>query len=76
MVAIVRWLFTKKCGNYCSWTPPYGWVPEACCPVHDPDTLIHAYIMRHLTPRGADLLRSGQAGAEDQLSMFAGDGSE
>jgi len=29
-----------------------------------------------LTPRGADLLRSGQAGAEDQLSMFAGDGSE
>ena len=30
----------------------------------------------HITPREADLLRSGERGAENQLSMFAGDGSE
>lgn len=30
----------------------------------------------HITPRRADLLRSGEAGGEDQLSMWAGDGDE
>jgi len=30
----------------------------------------------NLTPRETDLLRSGERGAEDQISMFAGDGSE
>lgn len=25
-----------KCGRECAWVPPYGFVPEADCPVHDP----------------------------------------
>ena len=24
-----------KCGYGCAWVEPYGWVPEAGCPVHD-----------------------------------------
>jgi hypothetical protein len=24
-----------ECGFACDWTPPYGFVPEADCPVHD-----------------------------------------
>lgn len=23
------------CGNACAWVEPYGWVPEAGCPIHD-----------------------------------------
>lgn len=26
-----------KCGNACAYVEPYGWVPEAGCPLHDPD---------------------------------------
>ena len=25
----------KDCGNFCNWTPPFGFVPEAGCPIHD-----------------------------------------
>ena len=31
-----RWL-VKGCGHYCRWVYPLGFVPEACCPIHDPD---------------------------------------
>lgn len=27
----------QDCGNFCTWTYPYGFVPEAGCPIHDPD---------------------------------------
>ena len=27
----------RKCENVCGWVWPYGYVPEAGCPVHDPD---------------------------------------
>ena len=30
-----RWLI-RDCGHFCRWTYPYGFVPEACCPIHDP----------------------------------------
>jgi len=23
------------CDNECAWVEPYGWIPEAGCPVHD-----------------------------------------
>jgi len=26
---------TSECGYECCYTEPYGWVPEAGCPVHD-----------------------------------------
>ena len=26
----------RKCDMECAWVPPYGFVPEADCPVHDP----------------------------------------
>ena len=34
------WLWRHKhtpvtCGHECDWVYPYGWVPEAGCPVHD-----------------------------------------
>ena len=36
------------CGNGCAVTEPYGWVPEAGCPVHDPDDWIDNYISENL----------------------------
>ena len=30
-----RWW--RHCENACGWVWPYGYVPEADCPVHDPD---------------------------------------
>jgi len=33
---IIRSLFTPcDCGYACDWVYPYGFVPEADCPVHD-----------------------------------------
>ena len=33
---IVRSLFTPcDCGYGCDWVSPYGFVPEADCPIHD-----------------------------------------
>jgi hypothetical protein len=29
-----RW-YPLSCGYYCDWVYPYGFVPEADCPVHD-----------------------------------------
>lgn len=26
---------TMACGHFCGWVEPYGFVPEADCPVHD-----------------------------------------
>ncbi len=31
-----RWL-VRDCGHYCRWIHPFGFVPEAHCPIHDPD---------------------------------------
>jgi hypothetical protein len=31
-----RWLI-KKCDHYCRWIHPWGFMPEAGCPIHDPD---------------------------------------
>jgi hypothetical protein len=25
----------RECGAECAWVAPFGWVPEAGCPVHD-----------------------------------------
>ncbi len=33
-----------ECWNGCGFTEPYGWVPEADCPVHDPSTKHRAII--------------------------------
>ena len=26
------------CDNACAWVEPYGWVPEAGCPIHDQES--------------------------------------
>lgn len=31
----VRYALTGDCGCACAYIEPYGWVPEAECPVHD-----------------------------------------
>ena len=40
LVRVAYWLFRSKytpcdCGYICDWVYPYGFVPEAECPVHD-----------------------------------------
>ena len=32
----LRYRWWIECGNHCYWVRPYGFVPEADCPVHDP----------------------------------------
>lgn len=46
MLTIIRYLLTGNCYHVCDYTQPYGWVPEACCPVHDPDTRFLKFMMR------------------------------
>jgi hypothetical protein len=31
----LRFRFTGNCGFICGYTEPYGFVPEAGCPIHD-----------------------------------------
>lgn len=31
-----RYRAWRRCDHICEWTYPYGFVPEAGCPVHDP----------------------------------------
>lgn len=31
----VQYRLTGDCGNVCGYEEPYGWVPEAECPIHD-----------------------------------------
>jgi hypothetical protein len=31
----LRYWLTGDCGHACDHVEPYGWVPEADCPVHD-----------------------------------------
>lgn len=45
MFAILSYLLFNDCRHVCDYAKPYGWVPEACCPVHDPDTRLHYFIM-------------------------------
>jgi len=33
----LRFLFTGNCGNHCGYAHPFGFVPEAGCPIHDRD---------------------------------------
>jgi len=33
--ARIRYALTGSCGMECGWTTPYGFVPEAGCPIHD-----------------------------------------
>jgi len=33
--SLIQYWLTGDCGNACGYTEPYGWVPEAGCPVHD-----------------------------------------
>ena len=36
-----RWRYwrTGDCGMACGYVTPYGWVPEAGCPIHDREAL-------------------------------------
>ena len=34
-VSWARYLLTGDCGRICGYQIPYGWVPEADCPIHD-----------------------------------------
>ena len=41
LTAILRYLLTGYCGSIgCCYVEPYGFVPEAGCPVHDADTCL------------------------------------
>lgn len=31
----MRQLAEQECDHECAWVKPYGWVPEAGCPIHD-----------------------------------------
>ena len=31
----MNWADETDCGNECHWKAPYGFVPEAGCPIHD-----------------------------------------
>jgi len=31
----IQFTLTGKCGNMCKTVEPYGFVPEAACPIHD-----------------------------------------
>jgi len=33
----LNWLHKNDCDYYCRWVYPYGFVPEAGCPIHDKD---------------------------------------
>ena len=52
---LLRFLFTGDCGNACGYEEPYGWVPEACCPIHDPETLFQIIINPLVRLRKANL---------------------
>ena len=32
---LLQFAKTGECGYACAWTEPYGFVPEADCPIHD-----------------------------------------
>lgn len=34
-LVMLRYLLTSECGLNCGYTEPYGFVPEADCPIHD-----------------------------------------
>lgn len=34
-LTMIRYWLTGNCGNACGFILPYGWVPEADCPIHD-----------------------------------------
>jgi len=34
-VVLIRYRLTGKCGLACGYVEPYGFVPEAECPIHD-----------------------------------------
>ncbi len=39
LTTVLRYLVTGNCGHIgCGYMEPYGFVPEAGCPVHDADT--------------------------------------
>jgi hypothetical protein len=42
---IWHWLRTGDCTLVCGDQEPYGFVPECCCPVHDPEKWLHVKIM-------------------------------
>lgn len=37
VTSLIRFWLTGDCGNACGHVKPYGFVPEAGCPVHDGD---------------------------------------
>ncbi len=38
----------EACGYGCGHEEPYGWVPEACCPIHDSERRWHGPVIRVL----------------------------
>jgi hypothetical protein len=35
LFSVFRYAWWRRCEHACGWTFPYGFVPEAGCPVHD-----------------------------------------
>lgn len=47
LTAILRYLMTGNCGHIgCCYVEPYGFVPEAGCPVHDADTRLSRWVRK------------------------------
>lgn len=44
MIDFLYWLITGECSNACGHYKGYGWVPEAGCAVHDPDSLLQRFM--------------------------------
>ena len=43
---ILRYLLTGRCGYACCYLGLYGFVPEACCPIHDSDSRLAQWAAR------------------------------
>lgn len=50
-----------ECWNGCDWVQPYGWVPEADCPIHDSSPKHEAILAEFGLEEGAKILYEHQA---------------
>ncbi len=45
-VSFIGYLINGWCGRGCDYEEPYGFVPEAGCPIHNPEVWVHQWIGR------------------------------
>lgn len=45
---IVGYVLGEGCGHNCEHAAPFGFVPEACCPIHDSERRWHMPLLKVL----------------------------